>query len=412
MPSLRSLAVLLLAPALGFPALADAPPRPPLWPVALEKPFPDPAASFEEVRKLLLAKYYSTALTEEALWHAAILGMLRHVSPPNDRELGKLWRPAEYEQVSEALKGRRLHAGVISTIDRADGSLTVTRVLPGSAADGPVRVQDRILRINGERLGGKSTTEIDAMLLGESGERLRLTVVRDIEVLELALDIRPFTVVNLRWEALPGGVGYVDIDNVTQGVAKELETAMAAMGAQGITRAILDLRGNRGGVFLDGMKLAEVFLPAKAILVRTLQHDGKVENFISSNAAPVPMELVALVDRETGSSAEIFAAALRGHGKARIVGTRTYGKATLEETFRLANDWRVKFVVRAMFDPEGKSWHAGGLQPDFAVSMDKAVRREAEKLPVEARLKKDVQLNAAWKLLRAPAAPGQAPKPD
>lgn len=412
MPSLRSLAALLLAPAFALPALADAPPRPPLWPVALETPFPDAAASFEQVRKLILEKYYSSAITEEALWHAAILGMLRHVSPPNDRELARLWRPAEYEQVSEALKGRRLHAGVISTIDRADDSLTVTRVLPGSAADGLVRVQDRILRINGERLGGKSATQIDALLQGESGERLCLTVVRDIEVLELALDIRPFTVANLRWEALPGGVGYVDIDTVTQGVAKELETAMAAMGARGITRAVLDLRGNRGGVFLDGMKLAEVFLPAKAILVRTLQHDGKVENFISSNAAPVQMDLVVLVDRETGSSAEIFAAALRAHGKARIVGTQTYGKATLEETFRLKNDWRVKFIVRAMFDPEGKSWHAGGLQPDFTVTMDKALRREAEKLPLDARLQKDLQLNAAWKLLRVPVASGLAPKAE
>jgi len=413
MSAYRNAVLAFLMVGLACPAAADdAPNRPPLWPVALEKPFPDAASTFEEVRTLILDNYYSSALTEEALWHAAILGMLRHISPPNDRELAKLWRPAEYEQVSEALKGRRLHAGIISSIDRADASLTVTRVLPGSAAEGLVRVQDRILRINGERLGGKRALQIDALLKGEAGERLRLTVVRDIEVLEIELEIRPFAVSSVRWEILPERVGYVDIDNVTRGVAKELETALAAMGAEGITRAIIDLRGNRGGVFLDGMRLAEVFLPAKAILVRTLQHSGKVENFISSNAAPVGMDLVVLVDKETGSSAEIFAAALRAHGKARIVGAQTYGKATLEETFKLANDWRVKFIVRAMFDPKGKSWHAGGLQPDFAVTTNKARRRELEKQPIETRLQKDLQLNAAWKLLRAPVASAPAPKAD
>ena len=412
MPAFRNVVLALFMIGMATPAVADeAPARRPLWPVTLEKPFPDAAATFEEVRTLILEKYYSTALTEEALWHAAILGMLRHVSPPNDRDLAKLWRPAEYEQVSEALKGRRLHAGILSTIDRADGSLTVTRVLPGSAAEAQVRPQDRILRINGERLHGKTTVEIDALLKGEAGERLRLTVVRDIEVLEIELEIRKFTVSNVRWETLPEGVGYVDIDNVTRGVAKELQTALAAMAGQGITRAIIDLRGNGGGVFLDGMKLAEVFLPAKSVLVRTVQHSGKVENFISSNEAPVGMDLVVLVDKETGSSAEIFAAALRAHGKARIVGTQTYGKATLEETFKLANDWRVKFIVRAMYDPKGRSWHARGLQPDFAVSMEPALRRKAEKLPVETRLQKDLQLNAAWKLLRAPVS-GQAPKAD
>lgn len=380
-------------------AAADGPSRPPLWPVALEAPFPDGAASFEEVRKLILSKYYSSTITEEALWHAAILGMLRHISPPQDRELGKLWRPAEYEQVSEALKGRRLHAGVQSSIN-ADGSLTVNRVLPGSAAENRVQPQDRILRINGERLGGKSAAQIDALLQGESGETLLLTVVRDIEVLEINLTIRPFKVENVRWDVLPDRVGYIDVDSVTRGVAEELAAAVEALRAQGIEQAVIDLRGNGGGVFVDGMRLAEVFLPAKSILVRTLQNDGKIENFISSNAAPAKMKLVVLVDRRTGSSAEIFAAALRSHGVARIVGAPTYGKATLEETFRLANDWRVKFVVRAMFDPEGKSWHAGGLQPDFAIAMDAKLRREADRLPPAERLKKDVQLNAAWKLLR------------
>ena len=121
---------------------------------------------------------------------------------------------------------------------------------------------------------------------------------------------------------------------------------------------------------------------------------------MSSNAEPLQLDVVMLINKKTASASEIFATAMKAHGAAQLVGTSTYGKATLEETFELKNGFWAKFIVGAMYDPRGRSWYKSGVVPDFYIDQDVDLHAKLEPLGAQQRLAKDLQLNAAWRLLK------------
>jgi len=106
------------------------------------------------------------------------------------------------------------------------------------------------------------------------------------------------------------------------------------------------------------------------------------------------------VNAKTASASEIFVAALRAHGLAKVIGMPTFGKAIMEETFTLSNDYRVKFIVGSLYEPRGNSWQGGGLRPDIRVDLPAAELKRLEKLAPGDRVKRDPQLLAAWKILQ------------
>jgi carboxyl-terminal processing protease len=390
----------VIFPMAGFTDTETAPSNQPLFPIAAEQKISDPRETFETIRSLILQSYYTDAITEEDLYWAAIQGMLRHISPPQDPERAKLWSPEQYARIFNALKGVRISAGIKSTYNKADGSLTVTDVLSGSPADGVVQPLDRILRINGVKLLDKPVTEIDELLNGEPGTRIVLTLVRDIVLLDIPLTLTEFKANNVEIAMLPRKTGYALVKKISQDVSKELYAALAPLQESGLKKLIIDLRDNSGGVFNEGMKLAELFLENKETVLHTLQRGDRIQTFVSGNHSPMSFDLVIIVNKQTASSSEIFAGALQANQRARLVGTPTFGKATVEKTFTLENQFRVKFIVGAMYRPGGKSWQGNGLRPDFVVEEDAKRLAKIARLPIEDRLRNDRQLNAAWQLLQ------------
>lgn len=372
----------------------------PLFPISAKHTLPDAEATFDAVRELILKNYYTDEISEHDLYWAAIQGMLEHISPPKDPERAVLWSPEEYDHVLNALKGVRVSAGIKSTFNQADGSLTVTEIFPGSPADGLVRPMDRILRINGEKLTNKRVSEIDAQLNGAPGSSIVLTLVRDIDTLETKLTFQRYESKDLEVEKLSEDTSYILIKRISNDVSADLRQILTGMSQTSVDKLVIDLRDNSGGVFNEGMKLAEVFLPAKTPVLHTLQRGDRVQTFVSGNRQPFNFELVILVNEKTASSSEIFAGALQANGRARLVGASTFGKATVEKTFTLENQYRVKFIVGAMYKPGGKSWYESGLKPDFTVEEDASRLATLARLPIEERLRNDRQLNAAWQLLQ------------
>ncbi|RKZ34202.1 MAG: hypothetical protein DRQ37_07945, partial [Gammaproteobacteria bacterium] len=285
-------------------------------------------------------------------------------------------------------------------LNRGDASLTVSSILLGSPADGLLQAFDRIVRINERPLRGMGPKEVDRLLSGEAGDTVRLTVVRDVQVINLEMVIRQFGVENLIDDVLPDGVGYIAIKKITKDSSAELKAKLGELLDEGISKAIIDLRGNGGGVFIEGLRMAELVLAKNQVMLHTVQAGDKVQRYVSANDSPLRMKLVALVDSDTASASEIFASALQAHGLAPLVGTTTRGKATMEKTFTLENDYRVKFIIGALFEPRGKSWQESGLRPDFHIAADKEQLKLAAKLPLSARIERDAQLRAAWRLLR------------
>lgn len=371
----------------------------PLFDVKLHREFPDAKDSFEEVRNLILKEYYNEAITPDALYWAAIKGMLRHISPPENPELATIWPPEEYEKVEHVLEGVKVAIGIKTSFNARDGSLTVVEVMPGSPAESALEPADRILRIDSEALKGKSLDEINALLQGEEGSKVTLTVNRDIKISDVTIERRKFAATNLIVTRLDEKTALAEIKRFTADISAELGAELKKLKEEGYGRLIIDLRNNVGGVFLESLRMSELFLPEKRILLRTVQRDTKLQNYVSVNKTPCDFDIAILVNKSTASSAEILAAALRDSNKAVIVGVRTMGKGVFERTFTLKNDFRVKFITGAMYSPRGPTWQGHGLAPDFLVDQTEETVAALLELDPKQRLTKDTAMITAYKLL-------------
>jgi len=400
MKGFLKLLVIIIALGAAVPARAadNKQQTEPLFPVALTHSFPEAQNTFEEVRKLILENYYSNDIGEEALYWAAIQGMLRHISPPENEHLAQIWTPEEYQKVLDNLKGGLVSIGIKSSFNAGEGSLTVTEVLPGSPAESVLMVRDRILRVNAAPLKGRTVSEINVMLDGEDGTEVALTVNRDIEVFNVTLLRKRFSAENLVVSRLSDATALMEIKGFTAGISDRFKAEIAKLQQDHFKKLIIDLRNNPGGIFVEPLKMLEACLPEKSIMLRTAQRDVRQQNYVSTNAKPSSFEIAVLVNGKTASSAEILAGSLRDHQKAFIVGTKTYGKGIFEKTFTLKNDYRVRFITGVMYTPKGFSWQGKGLLPDFLVDQDDV--DAILKLDIQDRLKKDVGLITAVKLLK------------
>lgn len=371
----------------------------PLFPIELAEEFPKAKQTFNEVKQRLLKHYYSNRITEDALYYAAIQGMLRHVSPPDSKDLAQLWSPKQYQSFADTLQGVQTAIGVQLKINPADASLTITQVSPNSPADGKLQVHDRILRVNGEKLSGKSFTQINKMLSGPEGSNVQFTAVRDIEVFDTELTRQQFNVQNIVVN-IQGQLAYITIDKVTAEISIELQKTLNQLAQEGVKELIIDLRNNGGGDFFEGIRMAETLLEKDKVILRILQKKQQIQNYVSTNSNPANFEIVVLINQNTASSAEVFATALRDHQKARLVGTRTHGKASVEGTYSLKNGYYAKFIIAAMYSPRGQSWHSKGLLPDYFIDADTSKVNKLRALPFKQQLQADLQLATAWNLLK------------
>lgn len=395
---LRQSATLLSAAAV-FWTVAVAGDVKPLFKVQIEHEFPDGKAALEEVMELVLEHYYTDKVDEQSLWWGAVEGVLRRLSPEENKALAAIWTPEDYGNVSQSLQGVQESIGIKSTYNPGDGSLTVTEVMVGGPSVSLLLPYDRIVRIDGEVLKGLSVKEIDLLLKGEQGTRVSLKIVRDVAIFDLLVTRDRVKVENVERQTLTGDIGYIAIRKFSEGVSEEVKTELEAFTKEKVARLIIDLRGNSGGVFKEALKCAELLIPKGQSLMRMVSHGSKINNYVSANEESFSFRLVVLIDKHSASASEILGAALRDEAGAVLVGTGTYGKATMERIYTLKNKFRVKFTNAALYSPKGKGWQKTGLLPDFPANQELDLAKKVRKLKPDQRLAKDGQLRLAHRVL-------------
>ncbi len=404
----------VVGPAVAVAADPAAPPsKPRIKPLFTVKPdhdFPKPEATLEEVMKLVLENYYTDAVDRPALLWGAVKGVLRQISPPENPELAAIWTPEQYEKVEQSLKGVQESIGIRSSFNRGDGSLTVTDVMPGGPSESLLKPYDRIVRIDGLPLKGRSVAEIDSLLKGKPGTKVSLKVVRDVAVFDMVITRAEVHVDNVVVTELPNRVLLAEVRHFTKDVSKALTAGLDKHGIGQCAGVIIDVRGNGGGLLAEALKAAEIFVPKKKGLLRIVTHGSKVQNYVSGNETPLEVPLAVLIDHKSASASEILAAALKDSAGALLIGGRSFGKASMERTFPLENGYHVRFTIGALYSPAGRSWQKSGLAPDIPVAGDPDRLKALRRLPVARRLAEDGRLRAAWRLLEKAPVRASIPK--
>lgn len=297
-----------------------------------------------------------------ALERAAVEGMLG--------ALGDRWSTyygaTEFTSFQDALDGH--YSGVGLWLRAADtGGVEVGSVQPGSpAAVAGVRAGDVVLRVGSHDTTRAGVSTVAALLRGKEHTSVRVVVRRGDAPTTLTLTRVTFTTDDVTVEHLRGNITRVRISAFTRGVGREVRQALAAESAGHTGGVVLDLRENPGGLLDEAVEVASVFLDGGPVV--SYQRRGERPQTLQAfEGGDVTTPVVVLVDSSTASAAEVVAGALQDRNRAVIVGSRTYGKGSVQEPSRLSDGSALELTVGRYLTPAGRSLDGVGIEPDVAV---------------------------------------------
>ncbi|MFE4052261.1 S41 family peptidase [Streptomyces sp. YIM B13518] len=299
----------------------------------------------------------------------------RAVSRSGDR-WAAVYSPGEYEEFEEALDGR--YTGVGLWARERQGRIEVTRVGDDTpAADAGIRAGDRLRSVDGEKVDGRPVTEVVSLLRGGSGgasagTTVRLGLERGTRVWSETLRRARLSRDTVTVGALASGATVIEVGAFTKGSGDEVRAAVRRVPAgAGI---VLDLRGNSGGLVAEAVTAASAFLDGG--LVATYDVEGEQRALHAEPGGDTTRPLVALVDGGTMSAAELLAGALQDRGRAVVVGSRTFGKGSVQMPTPLPDGSVAELTVGHYRTPSGRGVDGHGITPDLEADAQALQRAE------------------------------------
>lgn len=298
----------------------------------------------------------------DALERAAIQGMLSSLGDKYASYYGE----AQYADFQRALEGR--YTGIGVWLARVGGQLRVTSVLPASPAGAAgVRVGDEIISLDGTPLAERSVPQVVTAMRGDVGTELRFGLRRsgvDQQVLIRRAAVQAKDVVV---DHPARDVVRIQVAAFTKGVGRDVRTAVEQANSQHVPGIVLDLRGNAGGLLHEAVETASALL-ADGLVVTYRGRGVADQRYDVVSGGDAQTTLVVLVDGGTASAAEVVAGALQDRDRAVIVGTRTYGKGSVQQPIRLADGTAIEITVARYYTPSGRSVDGVGIRPDIEVA--------------------------------------------
>ena len=308
---------------------------------------------------------------------AAVEGMLK--------ALGDRWssyyKQSDFTSFQAGLDGRYSGVGVWLRSSQ-EAQVYVGSVQPGSpAAMAGVLAGDRVISVGGVDVGTDSIGAVAAELRGTPGSRVEVMLQRDGEPITVSIVRGSLATDDVVVTHLEGGVEVVRIAAFTRGVGAAVRKAIAASDTSTLAGVVLDLRGNPGGLLAEGVEVASAFLDGGAV-VSYEKHGEPTHHLDALSGGDTTVRLVVLVDEGTASAAEVVAGALQDRNRAVIVGSRTYGKGSVQEPSQLSDGSAIELTVGRYLTPSGRSLDGVGIEPDVLVS-SKAGSAAAEQRALE-----------------------------
>ena len=348
----------------------------------------DAKVPLDEIRRYVMVfnairQAYVDPVDDKALMDAAVRGLLLDLDPHST-----YLRKADAEQFDEQTRGAYEGVGV-ELQQLPDGTLRVIAPLDDSPAErAGLRTGDRIIAIDGKPLAA-GDGDASAPLRGKAGTRVVMRVAREgrADAFDVPLVRETIRTASVRSRMLAPGFGYVRIASFQAATAADFVKQLDALQADAPLRGlVLDLRSNPGGLLVGAVQVADELLDKGGIVStkgRQLIGDTRFDATAGDRLKGAPV--VVLVDAGSASASEVLAGALRDNQRARVVGSRTFGKGSVQTLLPLENGDSVKLTTARYYTPSGQSIQALGIVPDVVLHPD-AGERGAARVVSEAVL--------------------------
>ena len=328
---------------------------------------------------------YVEPVDDEVLVRGAIDGMLAALDPHSAYLDG-----SDLERLTTLIDGN--YSGLGLSVVMEDGAVKVISPFKGSPADQVgIKAGDFITHLDGELIYGGDLDDAVARMRGEAGTSIQLTIFRpgrdeplEVDVTRGVIELEPVT-----YELQTGNIGVISVNEFSADVGRDVYDAWQELRTEATGRMsglVLDLRRNPGGSLDEAVALTDLFVEKGQIVSQrgrswgeTFQFEAddinyylrrrmsrdQAQIFMGQIAADVPM--IVLIDAGSASASEIVAGALQDHGRALIMGQRSFGKGSVQSLLPLGPDTALKLTTARYYTPLGKSVQEGGITPDIRV---------------------------------------------
>ena len=351
-------------------------------------------AQVDDVLARVQREWYGDMPSNDKLTDGVIRGMLNSLGD----QFTQYVEPKLAQVVEDDMTGA--FDGVGATIKQtARGEIQIVRTYPGMPADkAGVLAGDVLESVEGQRVTGMGTNEVVALLRGQRGTQVRITLRREdkprafeITITRARIEIQLVTSKMVG----EGKIGYVSLTEFSRPASEKLEKDIKALLEKNPKGLILDLRDNPGGLLQQAVEVGDLFLKEGPYVIER-DYAGKKTTLSTSNdgiAQDIPM--VVLVNAGSASASEIVAGALQDLGRAKLIGETTFGKGSVQSTQRLSNGGQLRITIQHWFTPKDRAIHGIGITPDYVV----------QNTPANIKANADPQMDAAVDYLLTGKAP-------
>ena len=342
---------------------------------------------FSEILSLIESNYVDPT-ENDSMIEGAISGMVKSLDPHTS-----YMPPASYKEMQEETTGK--FGGLGIEISIRDGILTVVSPIEGTPAfKVGIKPGDKIIRIEDESTLDMTLPDAVSRLRGETGTPINITVFRKsfktpkkFTIVRDIIKVR--SVVNKIYE---DDIGYIKIRNFSKNTSSDLDNALAELKQKGITKLILDVRNNPGGLLNQAVEVTDRFLNKENLIVYTKGRSNEQNMRFTSHdkVAGVSYPMIILVNGGSASASEIVAGALQDLSRAIILGTTTFGKGSVQTIIPLSDGSALRLTTARYYTPSGRVIQENGIKPDIFVEMKlvkKIEKKESKAVESEEKIR-------------------------
>ena len=334
--------------------------------------------------------HYVDSVDYTKMIDGAIGGMVHSLGDPHSIYLNRQL----YSQIKSDTSGT--FGGIGVYMGFKNGGVYVMSVMPNSPGEQVgLQAGDTIMAVNGTPVSEIAPDEVALKIRGETGTTVDLLIHRDGEedkIYTLTRDV--INVKTVADKMLDDKIGYIKISSFSEKTGEEFKAALNELEAQNMKAFVLDLRENPGGVITSCVEVAKEIVP-KGPIVSVIQRDGSKEVY-SSELEQTKYPIVVLMDQNSASASELLAGALQDTKAATIVGTKSYGKGSVQTVMPMFHEDGLKLTIAKYYTPNERSIDGVGIEPDIEIKSDRLLPRA---FAFDADVNDDAQLAKGVEIL-------------
>lgn len=319
----------------------------------------------------LIEQYYLGDVDENKLKEGAIKGYIEGLEDPYTEYISK----EEMEDYLADATGNFVGIGIYMVKDTEAGKIMVLSPIKGSPAEkAGILPGDLIISVDGVQYTAEEMSVASNKIKGEAGSTVKIEILRGTETKSFELKRENIKVNPVEGKVLENKIGYIEFSSFDEGTAKEFKAKYEELEKQGIQSLIIDLRNNGGGIVDEALEIADYILEKDDVILYEVDKNNNEEIEKSENHPIIDLPIILLTNENTASSSEILAGALKDHGKAKIVGTKTYGKGVIQQLLTLPDGSGLKITAEEYLTPNKTKINKIGIEPDEKVELPGTIK--------------------------------------